>query len=123
MSDTLFGRLWALDLGDDNTVKPGPLPEIMPGRAIATLPGFQWVDSLKVEADGGVCVGTLFAQGITVVRPDGHAEFVAVPNELFVTNLCFAGDDMQDVFVTASSTGRILKTRWPRPGLKLAFNA
>jgi gluconolactonase len=39
------------------------------------------------------------------------------------TNLCFGGEDMQDVFITASSTGTILKTRWPRPGLRLAFNA
>jgi gluconolactonase len=122
VSDTLFGRLWALDLDDDNNVKPGPLPEVMPGRAIATLSGFQWVDSLKVEADGRVCVGTLFAQGITVVSPDGHTEFVSVP-DIMTTNLCFAGADMQDVFITASSTGKILKTRWPRPGLRLAFNA
>ncbi len=29
---------------------------------------------------------------------------------------------MQDAWITASSTGKIYKTRWPRPGLKLAFN-
>jgi gluconolactonase len=122
VSDTMFGRLWALDLDDDNNVKPGPVPEVMPGRAVATLPGFQWVDSLKVEAGGGVCVGTLFSGGITIVSPDGGAERVDVP-DFFTTNLCFAGADMQDVFITASSTGKILKTRWPRPGLRLAFNA
>jgi gluconolactonase len=124
VSDTLFGRLWAFDIIDavKGLVKPGPLPPLTPGRVIATLPGFQWVDSLKVEAGGRVCVGTLFNGGITVFSPDGHTEHIEVP-DLFITNLCFGGEDMQDVFITASSTGRILKTRWPRPGLRLAFNA
>jgi gluconolactonase len=42
--------------------------------------------------------------------------------DLFTTNLCFGGEDMRDVWITASSTGKIYRTRWPRPGLKLAFN-
>ncbi len=122
VSDTMFGRLWALDLDDANNVKPGPIPTVMPGRVIATLAGFQWVDSLKVEADGRVCVGTIFTGGITVFSPDGTTAHVKV-DDMFTTNLCFGGSDMRDVFVTASSTGRILKGRWERPGLKLAFNA
>ena len=120
VSDTLFGRLWALDLDAGNNVKPGPVPQVMPGRVIGTLPGFQWVDSLKVEAGGRVCVGTLFTGGVTVFSPDGTTEHVPV-DDLFTTNLCFGGADMQDVFITASSTGRLLKGRWPRPGLRLAF--
>lgn len=132
VSDTLFGRLWALDLDENNAVKPSPAPGIMAGRVVATLPGFQWVDSLKVEAGGKICVATLFTGAITVFTDapadpygfHGQTEPVPVPpEEKFPTNLCFAGADMQDVFITASSTGRILKTRWPRPGLKLAFNA
>jgi gluconolactonase len=121
VSDTLFGRLWAFDIIDavKGLVKPGPLPPVTPGRVIATLPEFQWVDSLKVEEGGRVSVGTLFNG---VFSPDGHTEHVEVP-DLFTTNLCFGGEDMQDVFITASSTGKILKARWPRPGLRLAFNA
>jgi gluconolactonase len=122
VSDTLFGRLWAFDIVGPGQVRPGPLPPVTPGRVIATLPGFQWVDSLKVEEGGRVCVGTIFNGGITVFSPDGATEHVAVP-DLFTTNLCFGGDDMQDVFITSSSRGKILKTRWPRPGLRLAFGA
>jgi gluconolactonase len=122
VSDTLAGRLWALDLDPDNNVKPGPIQLVMPGRVIGTLPGFQWVDSLKVEADGRVCVGTIFANGITIFTPEGAMEHVPV-EDMFTTNLCFGGPDMRDVFITASSTGRLLKGRWPRPGLRLAFNA
>jgi gluconolactonase len=120
VSDTVFGRLWALDILGPGQVKPGPLP-VMPGRVVQTLPGFQWLDSLKVEAGGRVCVGTIFNGGITVFSPDGATEHVAVA-DLFTTNLCFGGEDMRDVWITASSTGKIYKTRWPRPGLKLAFN-
>ena len=120
VADTIFGRLWALDLQNDNEVKSGPLP-VMTGRVVATLPGFQWVDSLKVEASGQICVGTIFTGGISVFSLNGTFEHVVV-DDIFTTNLCFGGADMQDVYVTASSTGRLLKGRWPRAGHKLAFN-
>jgi gluconolactonase len=120
VADTQYGRLWALDILGPGKVGPGPLP-IMPGRVVQTLPGFQFLDSLKVEASGRVCVGTVFNGGITVFTPDGETEHLAVP-DLFPTNMCFGGEDMQDAWITASSTGKLYKTRWPRPGLKLAFN-
>ena len=121
VSDTIFGRLWALDIIGPGKVKEGPISG-MPGRVIQTLPGYQWLDSLKVEASGRICVGTIFTGGITVFSPDGSTEHVDVP-DFFTTNLCFGGSDMQDLWITASSTGKIYKTRWPRPGLQLAFNA
>ncbi|MGH6971655.1 MAG: SMP-30/gluconolactonase/LRE family protein, partial [Caulobacteraceae bacterium] len=31
--------------------------------------------------------------------------------------------DMRDAWITASGTGKLLKCRWPRPGLKLNYNA
>jgi gluconolactonase len=40
-----------------------------------------------------------------------------------VTNICFGGADMRDAWITAAGTGRLYRTRWPRPGLKLNFNA
>jgi gluconolactonase len=67
-------------------------------------------------------VGTLINGGITVFSPDGGTEHFAVPDP-YTTNLCFGGDDMRDVWITASGTGKILKAHWPRPGLKLAYNA
>lgn len=114
VSDTTFGRLWALDIVGPGQVKPGALP-VMPGRVVQTLPAFQWLDSLKVEAGGRICVGTIFSQCLTVFDTDGSFEQVPVP-DLFTTNLCFGGADMQDVWITASSTGKIYKARWPRPG-------
>jgi gluconolactonase len=119
-ADTTTGRLWAMDLERPGVPAPPPFPWA-PGRVVATLPGHQLLDSLKVEAGGKICVGTILNGGITIFDPDGSTEHVALP-ELAVTNLCFGGADMRDVWVTGSSSGTLYKGRWPRPGLKLAFN-
>ncbi len=119
-ADTTTGRLWAMDLGAPGVPAPPPFPWA-PGRVVATLPGHQLLDSLKVEAGGKICVGTILNGGLTIFDPDGSTEHVAFP-ELAVTNLCFGGADMRDVWVTGSSSGTLYKGRWPRPGLKLAFN-
>ena len=37
------------------------------------------------------------------------------------TNICFGGADLKTAFITASSTGRLLKTEWDAPGLPLNF--
>src|ERR1700735_1134051 len=76
VSDTVFWRLWALDFLGPGQVKPGPLP-VMPGRVVQTLPGFQWLDSLKGEAGGGGWGGALFNGGNTGFSPDRAAEHAA----------------------------------------------
>lgn len=91
------------------------------------LPGGEELDSLAVEAGGAVCVGTLVESGITVVEPSGEvAEKYVLPPDMFdgaVTNICFGGHDMRTAYVTLSLTGRLVSCRWPRPGLRLAFDA
>ncbi|MGE5565552.1 MAG: SMP-30/gluconolactonase/LRE family protein [Parcubacteria group bacterium] len=120
MADTSLGRLWAFDLA-----APGELaeaPPFQPGRVVCNLPGYQLLDSLAVEAGGKVCVATIINGGITAFDPDGSTEHYAFP-DLLCTNICFGGTDMRDAWVTASGTGKLYKCRWPRPGLKLNFNA
>jgi len=120
MADTQLGRLWAFDLaGLGELASPSPFP---PGRVVHTLQGYQLLDSLAVEAGGKVCVATLINGGVTAFDPDGSIEHFAVP-DLITTNICFGGADMRDAWVTCSSTGKLYKCRWPRPGLKLNFNA
>ena len=89
---------------------------------VATVGGFQLFDSLAVEADGHVCVATIINGGITAITPEGEVEHFPVP-DLVTTNICFGGADMRYAWITASATGTLYKTRWPRPGLKLNFNA
>jgi len=120
MADTSLGRLWAFDIS-----APGELaesPPFQPGRVVYNLPGYQLLDSLAVEAGGKVCVATIINGGITAFDPDGSTEHYPFP-DLLCTNICFGGADMQDAWVTASGTGKLYKCRWPRPGLKLNFNA
>jgi gluconolactonase len=94
----------------------------MPGRVVCTLPGFQWLDSLAVEESGRICVATLWHGGITVFEPGGEYEHLPTP-DVITTNLCFGGAERRDTWITCSSTGKLYRCRWPRPGLKLAFNA
>ena len=120
MADTQLGRLWAFDLSG-----PGVLPPqegFAPGRVVHNLPGYQLLDSLAVEAGGKVCVATIINGGITAFDPSGETEHFAFP-DLITTNICFGGADMMDAWITCSSTGKLFKCRWPRPGLKLNFNA
>lgn len=82
--------------------------------------GASYFDSLAVEAGGNVCVATLGRGGITVVSPGGQpVDFVATGDGV-TTNIAFGGADMRDAWVTLSSTGKLVKTRWARPGLRLA---
>ncbi len=121
MADTMTGRLWAFETDGPGKLAP-PNPAFMPGRVIATLPGYQLLDSLAVEAGGKVCVATIINGGITVFDPSGSVEHHAFP-DLIVTNICFGGEDMQTAWITASGAGKLFKARWPRPGLKLNYNA
>jgi gluconolactonase len=120
VADTNLGRLWAFDVKAPGELAPPA--GFAPGRVIHNLQGYQLLDSLAVEASGKVCVATIINGGITVFDPDGSIEHFAFP-DLVVTNICFGGADMRDAWVTCSSTGKLYKCRWPRPGLKLNYNA
>ncbi len=120
MADCMVGKLLEFEIPE-----PGVMVEqtsLSPGRVVCALPGFQWLDSLAVEADGRICVATLWNGGITVFQSSGAYQHVPVPDPV-TTNICFGGPDLCDAWITASSTGKLYKVRWPRPGLRLPFNA
>jgi gluconolactonase len=119
VADTLLGRLWAFDVAAPGELAPGP--GFAPGRVICNLPGYQLLDSLAVEASGKVCVATIINGGITAFDADGSHEHFPFP-DILCTNICFGGPDLRTAWVTASSTGKLYKAQWPRPGLKLNFN-
>ena len=92
-----------------------------PGIPLYRPAGYKFFDSLRIEAGGNVCVATIGECGISVISPAGElVEFVAT-DDIFTTNICFGGADMMDAWITLSGTGRLVKTRWARPGLKLAY--
>ena len=49
-------------------------------------------------------------------------EFVEC-GDLFVTNICFGGEDLRTAYITLSGAGKLLEVSWPRPGLTLAHYA
>lgn len=119
-AETLTGRLWDMEIISQGQIAPGAFG--MHGRCVASLPGFSMLDSLAVEADGRVCVATLVQGGITAFSLDGGVAHTPFPDPL-VTNICFGGPDLRDAFITLSGTGKLIKARWPRPGLGLNFIA
>ncbi|MDA8247619.1 MAG: SMP-30/gluconolactonase/LRE family protein [Rhodospirillales bacterium] len=121
VSETETGRIRGYEIIEPGVVKLPP--HHRPGDAVfAQLEGFRRYDSMAVEENGNLCVASLTPGGVTVISPSGRlVEVVPVPDE-FCTNICFGGADMRTAFMTLSGTGRIVSTRWPRPGLKLNFS-
>ena len=120
MADTMTARLWAFDLkAPGEIIKASPFQK---GRVVATLPNLQYLDSLAVTAAGDICVATIANGGITQFSPAGDHTHFAFPDP-FVTNICFGGDDFQDAWITLSGTGKLIRCRWPEPGLRLNYTA
>jgi gluconolactonase len=121
VAETQTGRLWAFDLEAPGVVRKQPFPSPNGGTLVAGFRGYQLFDSLAVDAEGNICVATLFHGGITVISPDGRSvEHVAMP-DLYTTNFCFGGAGLRTAYVTLSVSGRLVALDWPRPGLALNF--
>jgi gluconolactonase len=104
---------------------PGELaPVSPPGRVLASFPGRQMLDSLAVTEDGHVCVGALFENpGIASINPNSGEYTIRPFPDIYTTNICFGGPDMQDAWITLSTIGKLVKARWDRPGHQLAYYA
>jgi gluconolactonase len=98
-------------------------PVLQEPQYVATARGPVGFDSLAVTAAGNICVATVFGGGITTITPGGATRFLPVPGDDTVTNIAFGGEDMRDAWITLSMAGKLVKTRWEEPGLRLAFNA
>lgn len=120
-AETMPGRLWSLPL-----TKPGKGAKVegfTPGVFVGAFPGLAYFDSLGVQADGGVCVATILAGGITTFWPGTNkVEHTPIPDPV-VTNICWGGADMKTAFITASATGKLIAMDWRSPGLRLNYNA
>jgi gluconolactonase len=121
VAETETARLWAFKVTAPGELELLPFPAPNGGRLGFGAGGFQRFDGIKLEAGGNVCVATLERGGITTITPeDGFAHHVPLPDRR-TTNLCFGGADHRTVHVTLSSTGRLVRLRWPVPGHPLNF--
>jgi gluconolactonase len=113
VADTLQARIYRYD---NRAAAQEP-------QYVATAMGPVGFDSLAVTQAGNVCAATVFEGGITTVTPAGAVSMLRIPDEPYVTNIAFGGEDLRDAYITLSSTGKLVRMRWDEPGLKLAFNA
>ena len=124
-AETMPGRLWDLPLTAPGV---GQSPAgFTPANFTGNYPGLAYFDSLGVQADGGVCIATILAGGISTFWPgeNGAAakfEHTAFP-DILCTNICWGGKDMKTAYITMSSTGKLAACQWRSPGLRLAYNA
>lgn len=123
VAETETARIWCYEIEAPGRVRKMPFPSPNGGRLLHGLPGFQRVDSMAVDGDGNVCVGTLVTGKITVISPEGSLLGQISFPDMWVTNLCFGGADMKTAYVTLCETGRLVSIPWPVSGLRLNFNA
>lgn len=100
---------------------------VRPWSRFATLGSGRVPDGLKVASDGSVWVADARGGRVAVFEANGaHRTDLEVPLPM-VTSLCFAGDDLRDLYVVTGSDGggrencgTIFKTRVAVAGLALA---
>lgn len=113
VADTYTARMLAYPADAGAGAKP---------RLVATVPGLVGLDSLAVTRAGNICAAQLFEGAIATITPEGQVSRIPFPDH-YTTNIAFGGADMRTAWICQSSTGRLIKARWPEPGLELAFNA
>src|SRR3954469_1148111 len=129
VAETLTAGIW-----EWNVSGPGEISDPMPllphgGKPVARIGGFAALDSLAIDGEGNICVGTLLKGGITTVKPGdepGQGEEIDFidAGDLWPTNIAFGGDDLRTAYITGSTSGKLqVVDDWPRPGLKLAHQA
>jgi gluconolactonase len=90
------------------------------GELVYTPDRYARADSIAIEDGGAVCIGTLDVGGITVVYPDTRKyEFVPIPLDTHITNLCFGGPELRKAYVVCTYKGLLVEMDWPRAGLRL----
>lgn len=127
VSETENARVWAWDLKGPGELAAPATPSLKSphgSRLVYCWSTYARFDSLAVEANGNICVGTLDKGGITVCAPNGNtAEFVSVQGDTHVTNICFGGPGLRKAYLTLSYAGQLVEMDWPRPGLPLYYRA
>ena len=96
-SDARAGHVRAYDVRADGSLSTHSVfADLGPGRV---------PDGLKVASDGSVWVADARGGRVAVYNPDGsHRLDVPVPLPM-VTSLCFAGEDLMDLYVVTGSDG------------------
>ena len=106
--------IYACDYAHGTVVSTG-------GREFARVPEGS-ADGLAVDAEGGVWVATGEGGALARFAPDGALDRTVDVPASFVTSLCFGGDDLREVYVTAvgDAGGGLLRARCDVAGLPVS---
>ena len=93
------------------------------GNILYGFQRYERLDSMAVDGDDNICVATLGTGCINAIDPNGSlVARIPVPTpDVMVTNICFAGKDSKQAFVTSSGLGILYETDWHCNGHTLAF--
>ena len=122
VAETPTGRLWSFEIKEPGVLKKQK--RIVPwekGKLIASPEGYHLFDSLALDSLGNICVGSIPGK-IDVFSATGeHIDRIILP-DIFPTNICFGGPELDTAFITLSSTGKLISMKWPTKGLALNFS-
>lgn len=123
VAETETGRLWTWPVEGPGKLGREPWPSHHGGRLLAGLGGGRRFDSLAMTAAGNIVIGTLVTGEMTTISPDdGSVLDVLKLPDVMPTNICFGGTDMCTAYITLSTTGQVITTTWPEPGMALPFS-
>ncbi len=119
VAETPTGRVWACAISGPGGISGRYVLGVVPGAAPMNL---GMCDSLCVDGGGNVIVATLVNGGVTSISPSGaKPEHTPCP-DILTTNACFGGPDLRTLYVTLSTTGKLIAfDGWPTQGLALNF--
>lgn len=120
VAESNSGRLWSFEVEAPGKLKSyAGLPPWKRGNLLWSPSYYAMFDSLAVDAEGFIYVADIPHGGISVVSAQGQPiEKIATPDAL-TTNLCFGGPQHKSMFITLSSTGKIVRAEGKREGLRL----
>ncbi len=124
VAESNSGRLWSFEIEAPGQLKDyRRMPPWQRGNLLWSPNYYAMFDSLAVDGEGLIYVADIPHGGVSVVSPQGEfIEKIAMPDQL-TTNICFGGEELKSMFVTLSSTGRIVRIDGKRQGLRLHWAA
>jgi len=95
------------------------------GTLLYVFDHFAYLDSLAIDSEGAVCVGTVAKGGVSRIDKDGKLVWYmpAPVHDPLISNICFDVTDRRLAYVTSSGLGLLYKTPWVCEGASLAFEA
>lgn len=116
VAETESARLFEWEISEPGMLAKQELEVPVPhgGRLVYVSAKCCRFDSLAVDRHGNVCVGTLDMGGITIIDvKTGKGNFVKVPGDTHITNICFGGKNENKAYITQSYAGRLIEMDWP----------